>query len=565
MTKDTPISTYKCSESKPQHRERRQALNQDLPAPALSNSSFVDRLKRCFSFPVFLGAILVAANFAIERGLRMDPDTWWHLKYGESILETGRWPTVDTWSFTAHGMPGVAYEWGGEVLTALAYRLGGLRGLDVLLIALTSVIVLLIYYFAWLRCRNSRAAFFATFLLLPLTVLCFTLRPQLMGYIFLLVTLISLERFRLGEQKTLWVLPLIFLLWVNTHGSFTLGFMVLGLYWITGLAEFSSGGIYAVRWQPEQRLHLELVSLLSVAVLPFTPYSTRPAAVPLDFVTSLPLNLSHIVEWQPINTDFWQAKLLLVLLFGFIVAQVAFRFRYRLEELALFLIVLYATFVHFRFAIFYSIIFAPLAALILARWSPTYDPRIDKYSVNAVLIFAALAAMVWYFPSQATLQTNVSNDYPVQAVRYLRNHPVPGRMFNDYTYGGYLVWIMVPENKVFIDGRGNIFEPAGLFSAYADVVGLKPDAFAVLESYRINFCLIPQNSALAALLTASTHWKEVYSDAVSAIYVRQKTIAFPQPVGATPVRARIGGILDHTLPGESRRQGSHRFAHWTDA
>ncbi len=199
-------------------------------------------LKKCFSFPAFLGAILVAANFGIERGLRMDPDTWWHIKYGETILQTGHWPTVDAWSFTAHGMPGVAYEWGGEVVTALAYRLWGLRGLDLLLVALTSIIVVLIYYFAWLSCRNSYAAFFSTLLLLPVAVLTFTLRPQLMGYIFLLITLISLARFRQGEQDTLWVLPLVFLLWVNTHGTFVLGFMVLGLYWLSGLMDIFFGG-----------------------------------------------------------------------------------------------------------------------------------------------------------------------------------------------------------------------------------------------------------------------------------------------------------------------------------
>ncbi len=266
-----------------------------------------------------------------------------------------------------------------------------------------------------------------------------------------------------------------------------------------------------------------------MAVLPLTPYGTRLAAVPLDYATSLPLNLAHIAEWQPINTDFWQAKLLLVLLFAFILAQLAFRIRYRLEEFAIFLIVLFSTFEHFRFAIFFAIVFAPLAASILVRWAPAYDPRIDKHAVNAVLMLAALAAMVWYLPSQATLQRNIARDYPTQAVRYLQQHPTPGRMFNDYSYGGYLVWVLAPENKVFIDGRGNIYEPVGLFSDYADVVGLKPDTFAILQSYRINSCLIPQHSALAALLAASSDWKEVYKDTLSAIFVRKTARPAPRP------------------------------------
>ena len=161
-------------------------------------SMFQRALRNCFSFPVLLGTVIVAVNFVIEKSLRLGPDTWWHLKYGDVILNTGHWPTVENWSFTVHGMPRVAYEWAGNVVTALAYNMGGLRGLDVLLITLTTVILMLLYYFAWLRSRNSKAAFVATILLLPMATMCFTLRPQLLGYIFLLVALICLERYRQG-------------------------------------------------------------------------------------------------------------------------------------------------------------------------------------------------------------------------------------------------------------------------------------------------------------------------------------------------------------------------------
>lgn len=484
-------------------------------------------LKKCFSFPAFLGAILVAANFGIDHGLRLDPDTWWHMKYGATILKTGRWPTVDTWSFTVHGMPRVAYEWGGEVLTALSYQLGGLRGLDVLLITLTSAIVVLLYYFAWLHCRNSKAAFAGTLLMLPVAMIGFTLRPQLIGYVFLLITLILLERFRQGEQKTLWVLPAIFLLWINAHGSFTLGFMVLGIYWLSGLKDISLGGLTSIRWKPAQRIHMELVCLLSLLVLPLTPYGTQLAAVPFKVATSLPLNFADIVEWQPLKANYWEAKLLLVLLFAFIVAQIAFHFRYRLEEFALFLLAAYLTFVHFRFAILYAIIFAPLLASILSRWAPAYDSKVDKYALNAILIFAALAAFAWYLPSKATLQKHISEQYPVQAVRFIQDHAVPGRMFNEYFFGGYLVWKTTPKRKVFIDGRGDIYERAGVFSDYMDVTDLKPDALAVLQSYRIGSCLLYQNSPLATLLAASPGWKRIYKDDLSAIFVRKEPDSHP--------------------------------------
>src|SRR5581483_8189163 len=192
------------------------------------------------------------------------------------------WPTSDPYSFTARGNDWMAYEWLGEVLMALFMRLGGMRGLDLLLINLTGFIVLLIYYYAYLRCSNWKAAFVASVLVLPLAALCFTLRPQLLGFVFLLVTLIALERFRQGRERALWALPVVFLLWVNSHGSFALGLAVMGLYWVSGLFGFQAGELDAVRWTRGQRHRLAVVSLFCVLVLPITPYGTRLAAYPLE-------------------------------------------------------------------------------------------------------------------------------------------------------------------------------------------------------------------------------------------------------------------------------------------
>ena len=164
-----------------------------------------------------------------------------------------------------------------------------------------------------------------------------------------------------------------------------------------------------------------------------------------------------------------------------------------------------------------------MAASILSRWAPGYDPKIDKYALNAILIFAALVTFAWYLPSKGTLQKHISEEYPVQAVSYLQNHAVPGRMFNEYFFGGYLVWTMAPKRRVFIDGRGDIFERAGVFSDYMDVINLKTDALAVLQTYRIDSCLLYQNSPLATLLAASPDWRRTYRDKISAVFVRKAT------------------------------------------
>lgn len=484
--------------------------------------------EKCFSFPALLGALLVVITYEIDSVLRLGADTWWQIKYGQAILSTGHWPTGDIYSFTAHGVVHMAYEWVGEIVMAVAYQVGGLRGEDLLLIVLTSTTVLLLYYFAHLRCGNSKAAFLGTILALPLAAFCFVMRPQLLGFIFLLVLLICLERYRLGSQKSLWILPPLFLIWVNTHGTFALGLFILGVYWISGLRGFSWGGLHADCWGPKQRIHLALVSLLSVAVLPITPYGSRLAEYPINMAFFQPVNVGSIMEWQPLTLHFWEAKLLLILLLAFVVAQVGLRLKYRLEELGLFLFAAYATFLHLRFVILFAMLLAPLLAAILARWVPRYNRDIDKYLINAALIAGAVLLMVRYFPSKTELQKKVAEKYPVQAVEYLRHHSIPGRMFNSYRFGGYLLWSMGPQHKVFIDGRGDLFEETGAFADYLRVINLKPDALAILKSYRIGSVLVARNAPLATLLAATPSWERVYQDKVSELFVREPSPASSQ-------------------------------------
>ena len=174
-------------------------------------------MQGAFSFPAMLGALLVTGVFAARREFVVDPDFWWHLKVGDGILATRHWPMIDQFSFTAAGRPWLAAEWLGEVLLALVARLAGLRGLEALHIILGAAILLALYAFATLRCGNSKAAFVAAGLLLTLATVSFSLRPQMFGYLFLVLTLITLERLRQNRLAGSWILPLIFLIWVNTH------------------------------------------------------------------------------------------------------------------------------------------------------------------------------------------------------------------------------------------------------------------------------------------------------------------------------------------------------------
>ena len=485
--------------------------------------------RKVFSFPVLMGALLVGVAVFSARLNLPDPDMWWHVVVGKRILSTHTWPTSDSFSFTAPGAPWMAYEWLGEVVMALAARLGLFQGLTALLMALGAIYMALLYGYACLVSGNSKAALVSCAIFLPLLTVFFTPRPQLIGYIFLVITIICLERYRQGKQKSLWILPPLFLIWVNTHGSFAFGLTVFGIYWLSGLFDFHAGGIYTERWTPAERLHLAVVFLLCVLALVVSPYGTKEAAYPLQMAFSQPVNVSHISEWQPLDFQIWQMKFLLIVVLVFWLSHILLRQTYRLENVALLLLATYACFVHRRFIPFLVLILTPLIAKLIARWIPKYRPEIDHFALNAILMALVAFGLIMAFPSNNKLKKIVGERYPEKAVEYLSRHPQPGPMLNEYSWGGYLIWAPDFHQKVFVDGRADFYEYAGVLSDYLAIADVKPDALFLLRKYHIQFCLIHQDSALATVLSALPDWKKVYQDKLSAIFVQQANQAPGSP------------------------------------
>ena len=495
---------------------------------------FPARAGELFSFPVFLGALLVAAVF-LNLALRLDNvaalpsghwhaafvegDTYWHMAAGQRILDTHHWPTTNYYSFTAPASEWIDFEWVGEVLMTVTSGLGGPRALLGLLAVLVAIIVLLVYCFAWLASGNPKSAFAATALILPLLGTCFSVRPQLLGYIFLLITLICLERYRRGRLRNLWIFPPMFVLWVNTHGTFTLGWVVMAIYGVAGLKDFRLGPLEGKAWLPGERRHLELVLLLCVAAVLVNPYGPRLLPYELGFAAQ-PVNLTYTEEWQPLAFHELFGVWFLILFLACAVGVAVLRRPQRVELVALLLLAAGLACRHQRVVVFFAIVLAPILAGLLAELFPRYEPEKNSPVLNAALMALFAAGMVGFFPSSAKLQRLIDHNQPRRAVDYLRAHPVPGWMFNDDFWGGYLIWASRGQQKVFIDGRSEAYESSGVLADYIRIIQPAPDALPLLEKYGVRSCLIERRGSLSALLSAQPDWRQVYQDDLSVLFVR---------------------------------------------
>jgi hypothetical protein len=395
------------------------------------------------------------------------------------------------------------------------------------LILIGSVVVLALYALATMTSRNSKAGFVTASVLFVLATASFSMRPQMLGYLFLILTLVVLERFREGKHATIWWLPILTLIWVNTHGSWIVGLGTILVYWMGGLMDFRIGALEARPWTQKERHSIACAFLLCLLALPVTPYGTRIAVSPFEFAFSLPLNVSYINEWQSMPFDIPGGKLFLALVLGMILTQTVFQLKWRVEQLALFLFGALMAFLHVRFLLIFVPFFAPLLAGVAAVWMTPYDGRRDKFVLNGVLMACIVWGIIHYFPSNAQLEQRVAAQFPVRAVQYLQAHSVPGPMYNNYGFGGYLVWSRGPEQKVFIDGRGDVYERGGVLNDYLHVARLQPGALEVLRGYGVRSCLVDRDEPLATALSISPNWKRVYVDNMSALYVLVK-----QPVPA---------------------------------
>lgn len=513
----------------------------DRPA---AGGLLVNLVRKVFSFPVVLATLLLAGAFmSIGAGVgnvSSDPsaasqfwirgDAWWHLAIGRQVLATHAWPHTDVYSFTMAGKPWIAYEWLGEVVMAAAWKAGGLRGLMILLTAFAGAILILLFYYCYLRSRDLTASFVACALLLPLAALSFSVQPQLLGEAFLLATLIILERFRQGRPRLLWALPILFLIWVNSHGTFILGFGALAIYLVGGSLSVRAAGGWSKPWTPTQRRQLGLTILLCGLASLVTPYGIRLVIFPVQFMALQPISTRIVTEFQPLPLSSFQGVLFLACILLFCGAIVARRLYCQFPDLLLLAVAAGGTFLHARVIVLFVPVFAPFLAELLARWLP--GPQVEKGRTltNALLIACILAGIVGFFPSKSTLQEVSKLIAPVDAASFLGSRPDIERTFTYYDWGSFLLFDLGPTRKVFIDGRLNLYERDAVFGDYLEALSTEMGLRTLLRKYDIDSCLVPRGSPAIKFLEASPQWKQVYSDRISVIFVKTQ--------GPVPIRTK---------------------------
>jgi hypothetical protein len=126
--------------------------------------------------------------------------------------------------------------------------------------------------------------------------------------------------------------------------------------------------------------------------------------------------------------------------------------------------------------------------------------------------------MLWQMPSNTQLSAGIVEAYPVAALSHLSSIPPAARIFNDYDWGGYLIW-NARQRPVFVDSRVDIFEYSGIFADYLDIMGLK-NSLELLRKHHIQYVFFSREKPLTYLLRNSPGWTVIYQDNVAVLFER---------------------------------------------
>jgi len=498
------------------------------PIADTHHSARIGALRRICSFPVMLCGLLAVLSVLTVRDRFNDPDMWWHLKTGEVIWTTHTIPTTDLFSYTTHHHAWTPHEWLAQVLIYGAYRWDGYTGLMLWLCFFSVLLLIAGYVLCALYSGNSKTALIGALTVWLFSTTGLAIRPQMIGYLFLLVELLLIHLGRTRSPRWFFWLPPLFAIWVNCHGSFFLGLILLGVFLLCSFFDFQAGSLVSSRWEPRRRRTLTLALALSTGALFLNPAGLRQILYPLNTLLYQPLNLSSIEEWKPLQLSDARGLVLLGILACLFLVFVMRRPKIFLHELLMLAMGAALAIGHRRMLFVFGILAAPLVSRLISTSWDAYDPERDSPAINAIIICLAVLIVSRAFPSRSYLATQIAEHNPVKAVEFIRSHHLRGPMLNAYYFGGYLIWAL-PEQPVFIDGRADLYEWAGVLGSFAKWATLQSDPNGLLNEYGVGFCLLERDSPMTQVMQLMPGWKLAYSDQASVIFVRSTGAALTAP------------------------------------
>lgn len=467
-------------------------------------------------FVAALGGILFAVTLA--KGVQ-DPDYFWHLRTGQLIVESGRIPNVDPFSFTWGGRPWTLHEWLSEVLM---YGLVTVAGPALTLVVFGLLPVATLGVLAWMLHRRGVgvAGFAAAAIPAALVVAPYlTLRPQALSWLLLAVLLALLDRLRPDRPARALLLVPLFTLWANLHGL-----------WVIGLGVVATYAIFTVLGRTPMtsaRGWMAAGALGAIAATALTPAGPVGILYPLRYVDAGDWGLANIAEWQSPNfhEPAHLAFLALIVILGLNGGRATPGWLVMLSWVGVGL-----GLIALRNAPIAAVLAVPAIALgAHDRWTaargaprqarPPHIQRARRAMEAALAAVVIGAALVITLPRSPGLGADPER-FPVAGVDLLAAERPDARVFAEYGWGGYVIQrLHSTGGRVFVDGRNDMYDEA-ILTAYSDIRAAEDGWESELDRWRVDAVLLPPSAPLVRVMERGSEWCEAYRDGLQVLLLR---------------------------------------------
>jgi hypothetical protein len=472
--------------------------------------------------------------------LNSDGDLARHLRHGRYMLEHGGLIRTDPFSYTRGGAPFVGFEYGSQVIYALAERLGGVAGVAILAGLLIGLTYALLARFLLRRGVDPLLAYVTAILAALVGAGHWLARPHLFTFVAVMLLMELLER---APSKPLLRFAALFGIWANIHGGFVYGWILIGLYLVGSVGEVLLGGERSA-WTARARYYATAL-VVAVGATALNPRGLALHRHLFDHLNQQYL-FDHTAEFTSPNFHEGGAKLFLWALLICIAALSLKRTRPTLPRLLVICAGTAFALTASRNISLFGLTVLPLLALHMDQaWRRLPDPRGIRARFEATT--GRSATVIWSLPAAALMlalavghgragSAQLVDDrfdptvFPIAAVRQARGAHLEGRLFTEFEWGGYVDYAW-PEQKIFIDG-GTDFFGEDLLRQYATIKGLDPGWRDLVRKWNISLMVLRRRSSLAHELLRDGRWHLWYCDSLGVVLRRSDSITAMTPATA---------------------------------
>ena len=428
-------------------------------------------------------------------------DFYWHLKTGEYIINSKKIPNIGIFSYYAinNNLTWTSHEWLFEVIIYLYksvfYQYGAIIYIILSLVILSFIL--------WRLNQESFIKYpFYTVIwaIISMLILANKIlpRPHLISYILFAATiLIAFKIQKKKNNKIIFLIPIISILWSNIHGgSSNLSYIIYGIFLLDSIKKKDK----------DLSKKYFLMTVLSLLFIMINPHGVKMIFYPYQNMT-YKVMLSCIDEWQKLNI--FSIDGIFYLLFITSIIYILFKNKRKVDLLSVLLI---GSFIYLAIK---STRFMPYLLIVSTSIIPSYF-QISKFKIDIIpiFIFGVLVFIILTITIAIPQANNSFKRISDDMIQYLKEKENLV-LYNSYNLGGYLIYKDIP---VFIDSRADIYINCNFSDVCQIEKGYQPN---LLEKYNFNTLIIENKSGAYSYLKNNDNYELYMQDKNNSLFIRK--------------------------------------------